>query len=181
MPEPIEAVVFLCLAKDPDDRPQTARELAELYETALALDHSGLTAESARQPIDRTRPSRSCRPTRTRLTFTMEAWMPESIAVVKLRGFAHDADGQIVESVPGVVRMKLGPNGRSRGQSSPVAGSGCGEPEPFGWNCICTRSSPSRGNKLVIQAVFRPQSVSQLTDAVWRERCTGRTSTCAAI
>ena len=48
----------------------------------------------------------------TTLTYQMEAWMPESIAVVKLQGFAHDADGQIVESVPGVVRMKLGPNGK---------------------------------------------------------------------
>src|SRR5439155_1374008 len=42
IPEPIEAVVALCLEKEPNDRPQTARELAELYETAMSLDTSGL-------------------------------------------------------------------------------------------------------------------------------------------
>ena len=31
---------------------------------------------------------------------------------------------------------------------------------------------PNRGNKLLIQVVFRPQSISQLSDVAWRERCT---------
>ncbi|MCS7045781.1 MAG: serine/threonine protein kinase, partial [Gemmataceae bacterium] len=35
LPLPLEAVVRLCLEKDPNERPQTARELAELYAEAL--------------------------------------------------------------------------------------------------------------------------------------------------
>jgi serine/threonine-protein kinase len=170
IPEPIEAVVFLCLEKDPNDRPQTARELGELYETALGFDQSGLAGAHAQpaQAAHHFGPQLIADP--NSMSFTMEAWMPESIAVVKLQGFAHDADGQIVESVPGVVRMKLGPGGtHSRGQSSWF---GFKRPDPLWLELHLHQMEPGRGNKLVIQAVFRPQSVSQLSDAAWRERCT---------
>ena len=63
IPEPIEAVVFLCLEKNPDDRPQTARELAELYETAVSLDQSGL-GRDVRHPAPHRGPGR--RPARLR-------------------------------------------------------------------------------------------------------------------
>jgi eukaryotic-like serine/threonine-protein kinase len=172
IPEPIEAVVFICMEKDPNDRPQTARELAELYETALAFDQSGL-GESHTGPahsIQFAIPQLIADP--NSLAFTMEAWMPESIAVVKLQGFAHDADGQIVESIPGVVRMKLGPGGHhSRGQSS-SSWFGFKKPEPLWLELHLHQLEPARGNKLIIQAVFRPQSMSQLSDAAWRDRCT---------
>ena len=170
IPEPIEAVVFLCLEKDPNDRPQTARELAELYETALAFDQSGLTFGQAppKQAHQVVGPQLLADP--NALSFAMEAWMPESIAVVKLQGFAHDADGQIVDSVPGVVRMKLGPGGaHSRGQTTWF---GLKRPEPLWLELHLHQMDQIRGNKLLIQAVFKPQSVSQLNDAAWRERCT---------
>jgi eukaryotic-like serine/threonine-protein kinase len=169
IPEPIEAVVFLCLEKDPNDRPQSARELGELYETAIALDQSGMsgdpagvTQRAALGPMLVSDPNA--------LSFTMEAWMPESIAVVKLQGFAHDADGQILESVPGIVRMKLAPSGpNARGQSSWF---GLRKADPLWMELHLHQLEPARGNKLLIQAVFRPQSISQLTDSTWRERCT---------
>jgi serine/threonine-protein kinase len=171
IPEPIEAVVFLCLEKNPDERPQTARELAELYETAVALDQSGMTGPTdapARQPAQ---PGIHLVADPSTLTFTMEAWMPESIAVVKLQGFAHDADGQIVESVPGVVRMKLGPNSKVARQ--PQGGwFGLKRPDPLWLELHLHQAEMGRGNKLLIQVVFRPQSASQLGDAAWRERCT---------
>lgn len=172
IPEPIEAVVFLCLEKNPDERPQTARELAELYETAMSLDSSGLAGMSDathRTPVPTgiqlaTDPST--------LTFTMEAWMPESIAVVKLQGFAHDADGQIVDSVPGVVRMKLGPNGKIARANQSGGWFGLKKAEPLWLELHLHQMDPGRGNKLLIQVVFRPQSISQLGDPAWRERCT---------
>jgi serine/threonine-protein kinase len=170
IPEPIEAVVFLCLEKSPDDRPQTARELAELYETALALDQSGMggvNPESAK-PVHHG-PQLIADP--NSLSFTMEAWMPESIAVVKLQGFAHDADGQIVESIPGVVRMKIGPNGKVA-RATQTSWFTLKRPESLWLELHLHQTEPSRGNKLLIQAVFRPQSISQLGDAAWRERCT---------
>jgi serine/threonine-protein kinase len=171
IPEAIEAVVFLCLEKSPDDRPQTARELAELYETALALDQSGMTAAPA--------PASAAAPAGPQLVsdqnslgFVMEAWMPESIAVIKLRGFAHDADGQIVDSVPGVVRMKIGPNGRIARPAGSGGWFGLRKADPLWVELHLHQLDPARGNKLLIQVVFRPQSISQLNDPAWRDRCT---------
>jgi eukaryotic-like serine/threonine-protein kinase len=171
IPEAVEAVVFLCLEKNPEDRPQTARELAELFETALSLDQSGLSGPSDAPPRAHAPVGIHLVADPSTLTFTMEAWMPESIAVVKLQGFAHDADGQIVESVPGVVRMKLGPNGKIA--PAPQGGwFGLKKPEPLWLELHLHQVDPGRGNKLLIQVVFRPQSISQLSDVAWRERCT---------
>src|SRR5262249_39643452 len=41
----------------------------------------------------------------------LEAWMPEKIAQVKLRGFIHDNGGEVLESVPGRIRVRLGTKG----------------------------------------------------------------------
>jgi serine/threonine-protein kinase len=38
----------------------------------------------------------------------LQAWMPERIAVVKLRGFVEDAGGEVVASEPGLIRVLLG-------------------------------------------------------------------------
>jgi serine/threonine-protein kinase len=171
IPEPIEAVVFLCLEKDPNDRPQTARELAELYETAMAFDQSGLGGAHSHSANIAQLACPALISDPNSLTFTMEAWMPESIAVVKLQGFAHDTDGQIVDSVPGVVRMKLGPEGR-HGRIQATGWFGFRKPDPLWLELHLHQLEPARGNKLIIQAVFRPQSASQLTDSVWRQRCT---------
>jgi serine/threonine-protein kinase len=171
IPEPIEAVVFLCLEKSPDDRPQTARELAELYETALSLDHSGLAdgAGGSHRPAVPAGVQLVSDP--NALTFVMEAWMPESIAVVKLLGFALDADGQIVESLPGIVKMRLGPNGKI---ARPLQSGWFGpkRSDALWLELHLHQTEPGKGNKLLIQVVFRPNSISQLTDAAWRERCT---------
>jgi hypothetical protein len=76
----------------------------------------------------------------------------------------------IVDSVPGVVRMKLGPGGaHSRGQTTWF---GLKRPDPLMLELHLHQLDAIRGNKLIIQAVFRPQSISQLTDSIWRERCT---------
>jgi serine/threonine-protein kinase len=37
----------------------------------------------------------------------LEAWMPEQIAVVKLRGFVNAHGGKVVESMPGMIRLRL--------------------------------------------------------------------------
>jgi eukaryotic-like serine/threonine-protein kinase len=171
IPEPIEAVIFLCLEKNPEERPQTARELAELYETALSLDHSGMAGLSDAPPRAPVSTGFQLVSDPNTLTFTMEAWMPESIAVVKLQGFAHDADGVIVESLPGVVRMKLGPNGKVA-RPNQSGWFGLKRPEPLWLELQLHQTEQNRGNKLLIQVVFRPQSISQLGDAAWRERCT---------
>lgn len=174
IPEPIEAVVFCCLEKDPNNRPQTMRELAEMYETALAMEQSGMGRSStpaASIPQAEDVPLFAVDP--NTIAFTMEAWMPESIAVMKLRGFAQDNNGQVIDSVPGSVRMRVSPN-PAKGKKQPS----------FGWLGFSRKVDPlflelhlhqadvRIANKLFIQVVFWPQSANQLSDPSWRERCT---------
>jgi len=40
-------------------------------------------------------------------TFQFDAWMPEQIAVLKLQGFVKDAGGEIINSIPGYIRVHL--------------------------------------------------------------------------
>jgi serine/threonine-protein kinase len=173
IPSAVEAVVMTALEKDPAIRPQTARELAERYETALAIDDMGLSDVRSVEgqlaaPIIFNDPST--------LSFQMEAWMPESIAIMKLKGFAHDYDGEIIESVPGLIRVSLGAGGSGLRKRNAVMGGfslfGLGRRHgPVGLELHLHQVDP-RNNKLLIQVVFRPQYVSQLGDSLWRERCT---------
>jgi hypothetical protein len=39
--------------------------------------------------------------------YNLQAWMPEKIAVLKLQGFVRAEDGEIIESMPGLVRVQL--------------------------------------------------------------------------
>jgi serine/threonine-protein kinase len=39
--------------------------------------------------------------------YQLEAWMPEKIAIIKLQGFVRAEDGEILESIPGLVRVHL--------------------------------------------------------------------------
>jgi len=112
IPPAIEAVVLSCLAKNPDQRPPSARDLAEQYETALAHEEVILEQEV---PPDHPKAENRQTPRTDEVTvdpnatvFHLEAWMPESIAVHKLRGFMHDAGGKVIESIPGQIRVRLG-------------------------------------------------------------------------
>jgi serine/threonine-protein kinase len=43
----------------------------------------------------------------TALRETLDAWMPEQIAVLKVRGFVEDHKGDIIESVPGHIHVRF--------------------------------------------------------------------------
>ena len=194
VPSEIEQLVFDCLAKDADERPQTARELAERFETALERAKTALESRSARPALSgdssHIRPglpaSRSeitangavsavqTAPVREQaaMPFHMDAWMPEAIAIMKLRGFVHDAGGEVVESVPGLIKVRLG------GRKTPTSG-------PLSWLGLGRRASgvvdvelhlhhanPSQDNRLTVHVLFRPSHPSLLGDKSWRQRCT---------
>jgi eukaryotic-like serine/threonine-protein kinase len=61
-----------------------------------------------------------------------EAWMPEQIAVMKLRGFVDGVGGQIADSEPGIIRVRL-PDSRAKPapkSSGILALLGFGRPKP---------------------------------------------------
>ena len=172
IPASVEQVVFSCLEKDPKDRPQSARELIDRYETALAIDEMGLP-EAATETATLAAPVVYDDP--TTFTFHLEAWMPESIAVMKLRGYAHDMGGEVTESLPGLIRLRIGVAAGLKGKKSgmmSLSWLGFGRKGPISLELHLHQIDPQRSNRLFIQVVFRPNSISQLKDPVWRERCT---------
>lgn len=118
----LEALVRCCLNKYANERPQSAREVAELYAQALG-EPPHPQAESAPAPSPAPQPQGRPRIDPRYLIDTVEAWMPEQIAAVKLRGFVHDLGGEVIESVPNLIRVRL-----------PFTPASPDEPEqPRGW------------------------------------------------
>ncbi|HVS36681.1 MAG TPA: serine/threonine-protein kinase [Gemmataceae bacterium] len=203
-PPEIEEVVLWCLSKDPTDRPTSARELAERFENALAEsegsyhgEHSdhGLTSAKPRQdalypPTQRhTAPPAATAPVAAPPPATatpegydplasvhhLEAWMPETIAQFKLRGFIQDVGGEVVESVPGRIRVRLG--GKGSVYEAPQRGSlswlGLGRrPNPINMELRLERPDDSRGSQLHITVILRPPHPAQFGDPAWRRLCT---------
>ncbi len=173
----VERVVRACLAKHPDHRPPSALELLQRYELALGKRFP-LPRRSTRVPTvrDRTDPDMGQTPAPTRrlpsmddpeaVRHSIEASMPESMAMLKLKGFIHDLGGEIVESVPGLIRVRL---------AEPVADR---KPTLFDWmdrkrrttvqapttatdiELHMRRPDPSRPGRLTVTLVLRAATAS---------------------
>jgi serine/threonine-protein kinase len=197
----IEEVVLACLAKDPKDRPSSARELAERYEKAI-LDQVASTSvpEPPRAPspvngqVRQGGARASANPEDPALegavsvitppvlgvsdpltiVHHIEAWMQERVATYKLRGFVHEVGGELIESVPGRIRIRL-------------AGKACiytPKQANFSWFGLAPRRNtdidlelqlfrpdPARDN-LQITIYLRPTGKGTVNDENWRARCT---------
>jgi serine/threonine-protein kinase len=101
-------VVESCLAKFPTERPQSAWELANLYGRAI-----GTRLMEPPGPVSVTALRASAKPPEdtNAVVHELDAYMPERLAVAKLRGFVQDVGGELIDSIPGVIRMRLGGSG----------------------------------------------------------------------
>jgi serine/threonine protein kinase len=188
VPPAVEAVVRACLAKHPDQRPRDAAELAQRYEESLgkrlvapARTGSGffrLNALAHPESTPRQPPSTPVPASDDRLTLRQdfEANMPESMAMLKLKGFLHDLGSDVIETLPGLVRVRLGApvvpkksgffSLLARGQRSSVVA----QPDAsIDLELQMNRSDPAQPHLLRISLIMRPGSGGETPE--WRTRC----------
>jgi serine/threonine-protein kinase len=97
----------------------------------------------------------------------LEAWMPDIIATNKLRGFVQDTNGEVLESVPGRIRMRIGAGPNHSAFSWLGIGRKTGIVD---LELRLERNNPSQSNLLhVIVLMSSPHRKS--SDPSWRERC----------
>jgi serine/threonine-protein kinase len=182
-PPAIEEVVRACLEKDPARRPQSARDLSERYETALAHQEHVLAEElppnhpraRAMQPAEVASaaaggpasspaiPIESVDP--KAVVHYLEAWMPERIAVYKLRGFVQDFGGDLVESVPGRIRVRL------RGGGGPLSWLGLSRSGQIDVELRLQQLDPTKANQLHITVILHVIGHNANADPYLRARC----------
>jgi serine/threonine-protein kinase len=121
LPRSLEAVLFGCLERDPKQRIGSPRELAELFGAALAQHQRRQAKAAAKASSEKSaaKPPLEDASLRHRhldqlvidsqaVIYHLEAYMPHAIAEHKLRGFVQDAGGELLESIPGLIRVRLG-------------------------------------------------------------------------
>jgi serine/threonine-protein kinase len=178
VPSAIEAVVLSCLAKLPEDRPANARELAERFETALAheevVQEQTAAAQSPRPAESRPEPEPPRNHDPQAVVHHLRAWMPERIATYKLRGFVDDVGGEVVESVPGLIRVRLGGRGSiyQAGGQGALSWLGLGRRGGLiDMELRLERDDPTRESVLHITVTMRSPGGDAALSPDWRARC----------
>jgi serine/threonine-protein kinase len=193
----IESVVMNCLAKYPEERPKTAWELALAYEKALGrrITHnraghpntpgSGIrptitpvaSGSSRNLAVTPPPPAPTAPPSdRNAIRHSVEATMPEAMALIKVKGFVCDLGGEIVESVPGMIKVRLmdRPPEKKSGLFAWLTGSKSRQvtvqsAQATEIELHMERLDPNQQSKLTITLVMRPRGGMATAD--WRNRC----------
>lgn len=112
----VERVVQSCLAKFPHERPQNARALLGQFEQASGLK---LLPEHSFAPTSTPTGPAPTGPSPEAVLDRFQAWMPEAVAVMKLRGFIEGVGGKVADSVPGLITMSV-PDPRTGPKEQPA-------------------------------------------------------------
>jgi eukaryotic-like serine/threonine-protein kinase len=195
IPPGVEAVVQIALSKYPSERHQSMKDLCEQFGKAVGWDVWGMTAPAGysydppgeEEAIDLVPLGGSAEVVADPaidpyiLSDLFEATLPEKLAAIKLRGFIEDARGQVVESEPGLIRVRVEmPTGGAEG---PRSGSrvlaflsgvvrNAGVPKGHEPIEIELRMQKHGPNKVVVRVAFRPVRPYLPTDPEhWAGRC----------
>jgi serine/threonine-protein kinase len=104
----------------------------------------------------------------------IEAWMPEKIATYKLRGFIQDVGGELLESIPGLIRVRLGTkNCVYKVPARGLSWLGLGRQPSIDVELRLHRPDNGKDNQLRITVIFRASCGTDMqTDSPWRAVCT---------
>ncbi len=165
IPMAVERVVMSCLEKDPNLRPASARDLAQAFEQAIFEEEMAATAE---QQSPETQAEISAPPQPffdpNSLVYQMEAWMPDSLASYKLRGFVQDMDGEVLLSQPGVIKVRMEDVTTSTWNLFKKRGL-------IDVELRMERNNAAQPNFLLITVVMTSPDKKSFLSATWRERC----------
>jgi serine/threonine-protein kinase len=106
-----------------------------------------------------------------------EANMPEAMAMLKLKGFLHDLGSEVVETMPGLIRVRLGEAPASKKKSGLFSLLERGARKSGVLHMATTtdlelrmeRRDPAQSSRLTITLVMRPGN--GIPSAEWRSRC----------
>ena len=182
LPPRLEAVLMTALAKYPNERHQSARELCEDLSRAVGIDfwtdtapaHEG-TGEVVACVLADDEPAGPADP--FVLSDTFEAMLPERLAAAKLKGFVDDVGGVVQASEPGLIRVIVEPAPADRPNASGLfsflsatrlAGVARGK-EPIEVELRMLKLDP---NRVQVQVCFRPTAKYPPADPLlWNQRC----------
>jgi len=190
VPPAVEQVIQQALSKFPSERQPNMKELVDQYSKAIGWDiwkastplHESLSAPDS-ESLNSIRaatvePHGEGIDERFVLSDKFEACLPEKLAAIKLKGFVDEIHGTVVESEPGIIRLRVEmPNGQkeptqrsavfaflSGTRRVPLPGK-----EPIE---IQLKMDKLDANRVAVLVAFHPLKMMMPTDpGLWGERC----------
>src|SRR5262249_17753413 len=171
VPEPVEDVVMSCLEKDPGKRPQSAGELSDTFSDALFSENHGWAEAVDVEPQELPVPQDP-----NALVYQIDAWLPQRIALMKIRGFVHDYGGQVTETQPGLIGLRLYPQRWATERSQTRFWFGFhSRPDPGRPDqevvLRLEHVDPKQENRLLVTIAFQAPTPAALHNFKWRDRC----------